>query len=92
MNKFFPIAGFLLTIACSQKAAPDEYLIPADFAGKVNILFGRSDGATKAYEDGWRVYQIPPDGILVTQLPATAGFVDRKYFSVDPAGGWTPLK
>jgi len=51
VKKFGPIFGYIFLIACNQKAEPEEYLIPAGFAGKVNILFGRSDGAAKAYED-----------------------------------------
>jgi len=86
------IFGCVLFVACNQKAEPEEYLIPSGFSGKVNILFGRKDGAAKAYEDGRRVYKIPADGILVSQFPATAGFIDRKYFSVDPGGKRTALE
>jgi hypothetical protein len=41
-------------MACYQQAAPEEYPIPADFTGKVNILFGRGNCAAQAYEDGRR--------------------------------------
>jgi hypothetical protein len=86
LKRIGPILGCILAFACNQKAEPEEYLIPAGFAGKVNILFGRSDGTAKEYEGGRRVYKIPSTGILLTQFNATAGFIDRKYYSVDEGG------
>lgn len=43
------------------------------------------------YENERRVYEIPSDGILLTQFKDNDGFVDRKYFSVDGNGKRTPL-
>ncbi len=70
------IFGFVLFVACNQKAEPEEYLIPSGFAGKVNILFGRKDGAAKAYEDGRRVYKIGTVRWLVDDTTRKGIFLD----------------
>ena len=34
------------------------------------------------YESGRRVYEIPSNGILLTQFKNNDGFIDRKYFLI----------
>lgn len=68
------------------------YLIHSNFEGKVNILFDKNAGETKKYQGDRRIYEIPSDGILITQFKANYGFVNRQYYSVDDKGGRTPLE
>ncbi len=81
-----------LLSSCSQKAEPETYLIPASYAGKVNILLNEKNGVAKKYEGGRRVYEIPADGILVSQFKVNDGFIDREYYSVDAKGKRTRLE
>ena len=80
------VALMQLVTGCNQKAEPETYLIPANFTGKVNILFNKEGGAGKEYDGKRRLYKIPSDGILVTQFNVNDGFIDREYYTVDSAG------
>ena len=77
--------------SCSQNPEPETYLIPQGFTGRVNVVFNREDGAPHKYENGRRVYQIPANGILLTQFKDEYGVVDRLYYYVDSNGKRTPL-
>lgn len=44
------------------------------------------------YENGRRIYEIPANGILLTQFKDTYGFIDKKYFSVNNNGERMPMK
>lgn len=44
------------------------------------------------YEKGRRIYEIPANGILLTQFKNNNGFIDRVYFSVDANNKRTPLE
>jgi hypothetical protein len=81
-----------LVTGCNQKAEPETYLIPANFTGKVNILFNKEGGARKEYDEKRRLYKIPSDGILVTQFNVNDGFIDREYYTVDSTGKTTRLE
>ncbi len=84
---------YLMTLSsCHQKAEPETYLLPNGFTGRVNIIFNQKEGSEKKYEDGRRVYEIPSDGILLSQFTINDGFMDRKYYSVDGAGKRTELE
>lgn len=80
-----------IIVSCNQRAEPETYLIPSNLIGEVNILFNKTEGAAKVYEDNRRVYKIPYDGILVTQFKGTDGFEDRQYYSIDENGRRMPL-
>lgn len=82
----------LLTLSsCSQEAEPEAYLIPKGFKGRANVIFNREDGVPPKYEDGRRLYEIPANGILLTQFKDEYGFVDRLYYYVDSNSKRTPL-
>jgi hypothetical protein len=78
--------------SCYQKAEPETYLIPSNFTGRVNILFNKKEGAAKKYENDRRVYEIPFNGILVTQFKTNDGFTNREYYSTDNEGKRSPLE
>jgi len=73
-------------ISCHQQAEPETYIIPESFTGKVNIIFNRKEGSEKKYEDGRRVYEVPNDGILLTQFTTNDGFINRKYYYKSQSG------
>lgn len=79
------------TIGCKSPES-EIYLIPQGFTGKVNIIFNQPKGAAPKYEEGERVYQIPANGILLTQFNDEYGLVDRQYFYADSSNRRTPLR
>jgi hypothetical protein len=75
-----------LLMSCHQKAEPETYIIPESFTGKVNIIFNRKEGSEKKYENGRRIYEIPTDGVLLTQFTTNDGFINRKYYYKSQSG------
>lgn len=71
-------ALLLVFISCN-KYETEIYLIPANFHGKVNVIFNQKNGNKKIYENGNRVYKIPADGILITQFVIQEGNMNTVY-------------
>jgi hypothetical protein len=86
------LVHLLVLSSCNQKAEPETYLVPEGFTGKVNIIFNRKEGIEKKYEDGRRIYEIPNDGILLTQFTTNDGIMDRKYYYKNQSGELKLLK
>ena len=78
-------------LGCKHSQA-ETYLIPEGFKGRVNVIFNQSKGESPTYENGRRVYQIPVNGILVTQFKDEYGIVDHQYYYVDGNGNKKPLR
>lgn len=78
--------------SCNPKPEPETYLIPQGFTGRVNVIFNRKDGVPPKYENERRVYEIPANGVLLTQFKDEYGFVDHRYYYVDSNGKRTPLQ
>lgn len=49
-------------------------------------------GEPVKYENESRVYEIPSDGILLTQFKTNDGFINRKYYSLESKGKRTALE
>lgn len=86
------LISFLILSSCNQNAEPETYLIPDGFSGKVNIVFNRKDGSPIKYDERRRVYEIPADGILLTQFGTNDGFINRRYFYKSKSGELKLLK
>jgi hypothetical protein len=69
----------------------ESYYIPEGFKGRVNIIFNQPKGMPPRYENGRRVYQVPTNGILLTQFKDEYGIVDHQYYYVDGKGNRKPL-
>jgi len=78
--------------ACNQNAEPETYIISEGFVGKVNIIFNRKEGASPKYEGGRRVYEIPRDGVLISQFKINDGFINRNYYYKMKSGELRLLK
>jgi hypothetical protein len=91
MNLYLLILATISMLSCN-KPEPETYLIPQGFTGRVNVIFNRKDGAAPRYENGRRIYEIPSNGILLTQFKDEYGIVDHRYFYVDSNGKRTSLK
>ena len=64
----------LVFTSCVQYAEKEKHLIPDGYVGLVVIFFDQKDGTPKEYENGFRVYRIPSNGILKTQFSPNPGF------------------
>jgi hypothetical protein len=76
---------------CREPEA-ESYYIQKGFQGRINIIFNQSKGDSFKYENGRRVYQIPSNGILLTQFKDEYGIVDHQYYYVDGIGNKKALK
>lgn len=95
MKAIFLILLFCMTAGCTPKAEKKKYRIPYGFKGQVFIFFNRADGAEKKYENGFRIYDIPTNGILKTQFSPNFGYLTKGefiYVYVDSLGNETELK
>jgi hypothetical protein len=85
-----------LLSACTEikKSEPVIYLIPEGYVGSFYIIFNAPNGLPPKYEGESRVYEIPPSGVLVTQMNANGGWIESskmKYFYVNDTGDRTPI-
>lgn len=92
MAKAYLIVPLGLFVLCSCGPQRETILIPQGFAGRVNIIFRQQNGAPPKYENGRRVYEIPSNGLLLTQFKDEYGLIDQEYYFVDSAGKRTRLR
>lgn len=81
----------LLCLGSCKNPEPADFLIPKGYMGRVAVVFEQKQGEKPKYLNGRRIYEIPPNGILLTQFKAESGFVDYRYFLVDSNDSQTPL-
>jgi hypothetical protein len=77
-----------VNIIFNQNGIPKKY---QTLTGKDTVYICEV-GTPIKYEKGTRVYEIPSDGILLTQFSDEYGFTNRKYFYVDEQGKRYPLE
>jgi hypothetical protein len=85
----FPL--IILGLASCQNPEPADFLIPKGYSGRVAVVFEQKQGEKPKYANGRRIYEIPSNGILLTQFKAEFGFIDYRYFIVDSNGRQTLL-
>src|ERR1700710_258694 len=92
MNIFINlVVAMQLLISCRHDPEPEDYLIPENFTGRVTVIFNQKEGMPIKYENGRRVYEIPANGILLTQFKAEYGIINHHYFYFDSTGKKTGL-
>jgi hypothetical protein len=92
MSSLIWIFSFVQLIIGCKQPEPETYLLPYGFTGKVNVIFNQSNGAPVRYERGRRIYEIPPNGILLTQFKDEEGVVNHEYYYIDSTGKRTQLE
>ncbi len=89
------VAGLLGALAAAQeyftRPAPETFLFPAGYSGRVQVVYNQPDGAAPTLENGRRLYRIPPTGVLFTQFADEYGRIDQQYYDVAPDGRRTAL-
>lgn len=58
-------------------------IVPRDYRGYALIIYGQTDGADERYRNGSRVYDVPSNGILVTQFLSNPGWSEFPEFYYD---------
>lgn len=64
---------------CGNSTEDEVHLLPDGHIGPVLIIFDQPDGQPKEYEDGARIYKIPPGGVLETQFEPNYGSFSASY-------------
>lgn len=70
-------------VSCINRAEPEMHVLPKGFQGYVIIVFNDPNGQDEKYEDGFRVYEIPSNGILRTKFESQDGWIANgklKYY------------
>ncbi len=73
------IVGVFLLSYYIRKAEPELFLIPNDLRGEIVVFYDEPCGQSTVYRDGRRVYEISPDGVLITQFNKNRGYLDQKF-------------
>lgn len=73
------LSGFLLS-QCTPHTEDAVYVLPDAFRGNAVVVFDQPAGVPPEYSNQYRVYRIPPSGILKTAFKLDeGGFAARKY-------------
>jgi hypothetical protein len=86
-----PLLIIIFVFVSCKNPEPADFLIPKGYSGRTAVVFEQKQGERPKYEGGRRIYEIPDNGILLTQFKAEHGFVDYRYFLVDKNGNKTLL-
>lgn len=77
----------LISIWVKLDTLPKEvFLIPEDYRGTVNIVYGQKCGLKISIENDTMIYKIPQDGILIIKNEFESGYIDHTYYLVDKKG------
>jgi hypothetical protein len=77
-----------VNIIFNQNGIPVKYKNESES----DIVYTPQMGIPVKYENGRRIYEIPSDGLLLTQFKDNYGVIDRQYYSVDSEGKRIPLE
>lgn len=87
MNKLIvSLVALQILTACYKTDEAEIFLIPENYSGKVNIIFNQKSGLPIKYEGNNRVYEIPANGILITQFTSEYGLIQQTFYFVDSLG------
>ncbi|MFA7445703.1 MAG: hypothetical protein WCY89_07115 [Flavobacteriaceae bacterium] len=71
--------------------APETFLIPENYRGRVNIIYKENCGQFLEKTKEGFIYYIPEDGILLLSNEQKYGFITHEYYMVDENGNKTIL-
>lgn len=97
---FLGVVLSLLEGCFGKRAGPERYLIPRGYTGPVVVIFNKPNGQPQKFEKGTRIYEIPQNGILLTQFMLNDGIIPKdglQFFYVNNVGSmesilWHPPK
>ncbi len=83
--------------ACSdttQQREAESYILPENYIGAFYVIFDQPTGAAPTTLDSARLFQIPDNGVLLTQAPISEGAIaaDKlRFFRQDAPGQLTEI-
>jgi hypothetical protein len=69
-----------LTIISCNNSDSEVIVLPKNYKGYVVVIFNQKNGSSPKFENGKRLYEIPPSGILKTQFKGNYGLKDFPEF------------
>lgn len=76
------LLAFFALSSCGKKRTPERHLIPADYEGVVITIYDQAGFPKLPKKDGYRIYQYPEDGILITSSKMELGQASDETFDV----------
>src|SRR5688572_24570469 len=64
-------------------AEKEAVIVPKGYKGYIVVIFNQKNGTARITQDGKRIYEIPSNGILKTQLKANYGVREFTEFYFD---------
>lgn len=87
MRNSLLLSIFVSLFLCGCNKAEEEIIVVSKgFKGNILIIFNQASGVAAQYEEGKRIYRIPPNGILKTQLPSNDGWSKMPMFYYEEIG------
>ena len=77
------IVGTFLLFLFINTAEGETFLIPKDYRGEIVVFYAEPCGSPAKFENGRRVYELSPDGVLITQHTENKGYFNRRFYLVD---------
>ncbi|MDM7922266.1 MAG: hypothetical protein QUS14_08185 [Pyrinomonadaceae bacterium] len=73
------ISSFFLFLYL-RTAEGEDFVVPAAYQGEIVVFYNEPCGTPVHYERGRRIYEIPNEGVLITQGLKNEGYHDRKFY------------
>ncbi|MFN0176317.1 MAG: DUF6843 domain-containing protein [Saprospiraceae bacterium] len=77
----------LFAVSCSQNYNPEMFYVPDGYVGWVFVIYNQKH-ASKKQNNGYRIYEIPKNGILFTKFETNWGVIqsnenDIQFYFID---------
>jgi hypothetical protein len=79
-SSFVIVLSLLVAFLGCARTEPEIVIVPRGYTGYVTVIFGQKAGSEASYQDGWRVYVIPQNGVLLTQFAHNVGWGEWPKF------------
>ena len=80
------IVGSFFLFLWIRTAEAEAFIIPATYRGEIVVFYDEPCGNPAKFEQGMRLYEISPEGILVTKAPENDGYLNRRFYFVREDG------
>lgn len=87
MIRFFTLLLVVVGLSsCEKKRTPARHLVHANYEGVVITIYDQAGFPALPMKDGYRVYEYPEDGILITSSKQEFGWGSDETLDVFPDG------
>ena len=95
----FIIASSVFLTACETERTPETFLLQDNFKGFFYIVYNKTGGQEKAFEQNRRLYKIPATGVLFTKfkndwgsIKFENGVINQQFYFFDNNGKRAKIK